>query len=150
MNDWETWRERVRDIHASRTTWWWWLLLFKFFLHQRKMIVFHWSLSVSKSTQVYRTLLRILADFSTAVVWMISILPMISNFPFHSSSLWGPFGAPQLWLVLTWTLHSSAFQFSGNDQVFFYLIAFFYFHFVVYWVKLSSLFYSLKSFPHQR
>ena len=26
MNDRETWRERVRDIRASRTTWWWWLL----------------------------------------------------------------------------------------------------------------------------
>ena len=24
MNDRETWRERVRDIHASRTWWWWW------------------------------------------------------------------------------------------------------------------------------
>ena len=24
MNDWEKWRERVRDIHASGTTWWWW------------------------------------------------------------------------------------------------------------------------------
>ena len=23
MNDWETWRERVRDIRASRTSWWW-------------------------------------------------------------------------------------------------------------------------------
>ena len=23
MNDRETWRERVRDIRASRTTWWW-------------------------------------------------------------------------------------------------------------------------------
>ena len=26
MNDRETWRERVRDIRASRTSWWWWLL----------------------------------------------------------------------------------------------------------------------------
>ena len=26
MNDREKWRERVRDIRASRTTWWWWLL----------------------------------------------------------------------------------------------------------------------------
>ena len=25
MNDRETWRERVRDIRASRTSWWWWL-----------------------------------------------------------------------------------------------------------------------------
>ena len=24
MNDWENWRERVRDIHANGTTWWWW------------------------------------------------------------------------------------------------------------------------------
>ena len=24
MNDWEEWRERVRDIRASGTTWWWW------------------------------------------------------------------------------------------------------------------------------
>ena len=24
MNDRETWRERVWDIRASRTTWWWW------------------------------------------------------------------------------------------------------------------------------
>ena len=24
MNDWEKWRERVRDICASGTTWWWW------------------------------------------------------------------------------------------------------------------------------
>ena len=25
INDREKWRERVRDIHASGTTWWWWL-----------------------------------------------------------------------------------------------------------------------------
>ena len=24
MNDWETWRERVRDIRAGCSTWWWW------------------------------------------------------------------------------------------------------------------------------
>ena len=24
MNDWEKWRERIRDIRATRTTWWWW------------------------------------------------------------------------------------------------------------------------------
>ena len=27
MNDREKWRERVRDIRASGTTWWWWWLL---------------------------------------------------------------------------------------------------------------------------
>ena len=24
MNDWEKWRERVRDIRATSKTWWWW------------------------------------------------------------------------------------------------------------------------------
>ena len=31
MNDWEKWRERVRDIRASGTTWWWCLYLGNFF-----------------------------------------------------------------------------------------------------------------------
>ena len=29
MNDWEKWRERVRDIRACDTTWWWWWWLIK-------------------------------------------------------------------------------------------------------------------------
>ena len=28
MNDWEKWRERVRDIRATSTTWWWWWILY--------------------------------------------------------------------------------------------------------------------------
>ena len=28
MNDREKWRERVRDIHASGTTWWWWMMMY--------------------------------------------------------------------------------------------------------------------------
>ena len=28
MNDREKWRERVRDIRASGTTWWWWLFFY--------------------------------------------------------------------------------------------------------------------------
>ena len=42
-------------------------------------MVFHWSLSDSKSPQVFRTLLRILADLNNAVVWMVSIHPVISK-----------------------------------------------------------------------
>ena len=26
MNDWDKWRERVRDIRASGATWWWWYI----------------------------------------------------------------------------------------------------------------------------
>ena len=33
MNDWEKWREMVKDIRAGGTTWWWWWL----FLHIRSL-----------------------------------------------------------------------------------------------------------------
>ena len=47
-------------------------------------MVSHWSLSDSKSPQVSRTLLSILADFNNAVVCMVSTRPLI----FKSSSPW--------------------------------------------------------------
>ena len=28
MNDWDKWRERVRDIRASGTTWWWYIYIY--------------------------------------------------------------------------------------------------------------------------
>ena len=46
-------------------------------------MVFHWSLSDSKSPQVFRTLLSILAILNNALVWTISTRPVI----FKSSSL---------------------------------------------------------------
>ena len=42
-------------------------------------MLFHWSLSDSKSPQVYRTLLSILAVFNNAVVWMVSTRPPTSK-----------------------------------------------------------------------
>ena len=45
-------------------------------------MVFRWSLSVSKSSQVSRTL-NVLADLNSSVVWMIFTFPLISK----SSSL---------------------------------------------------------------
>ena len=48
------------------------------------MVVFHCSLSDTKSPQVSRTLLSIQANRNNAVVWMISILPLTSD---SSSSL---------------------------------------------------------------
>ena len=50
---------------------------------------FHWSLRDSKSPQVSRTLLSILDNLSNAVVWMVSICPLISNF---SSPFTNPLG----------------------------------------------------------
>ena len=42
-------------------------------------MVFHWNLSDSKSPQVSRTLLSILAVFNKAVVWMVSTRPPTSK-----------------------------------------------------------------------
>ena len=41
---------------------------------------FNWRLSNSKSFHVSKTLLSILVDFNSAMVWMALILPLISNF----------------------------------------------------------------------
>ena len=49
------------------------------FSHQRLQMLFHWSLIDSKSSQVSRTFLSILADLSNAVVWMVSTRPFISK-----------------------------------------------------------------------
>ena len=46
-------------------------------------MVFHWSLSDSKSHQVSRTLLSILTVLNNAVVWMVSTLPPTSKSPSH-------------------------------------------------------------------
>ena len=51
--------------------------------------IVHWSLSDRKSPQVSRTLLSILANLNNAVVWIVSILPLIFN---SSSSLFKPLG----------------------------------------------------------
>ena len=44
-------------------------------------MIFHWSLSDSKTPQVSRTLLSILTDLNNAVVLMVSTRPLISKSP---------------------------------------------------------------------
>ena len=45
------------------------------------MEISHWSLSDSKPPQISRTLLSMLVDCISPVVWMILILPLISSSP---------------------------------------------------------------------
>ena len=56
-------------------------------------MVFHWSLSNSKSPHVSRTLLSILAVLNNAVVWMVSTRPPTSK----SSS---PFNNPFIIIII--------------------------------------------------
>ena len=55
------------------------LFTHKSFPHQHKLMVFHGSWSYSKSLQVSRTLLRIMAVLNNPVVWMVSSRPLISK-----------------------------------------------------------------------
>ena len=58
------------------------------FSHQLTLMVFNWNLSDSKSPQVSRTLLSILADLNNTVVWTVSPVLLFTNHPVLVSILW--------------------------------------------------------------
>ena len=71
-------------------------------------MVFHWSLSDSKSPQVSRTLLSILAGFNNAVVWMVSTRPPISESsrPFNNPLITVPKAPITIGTIVTLMFHS--------------------------------------------
>ena len=81
-------------------------------------MVFHWSLSDSKSPQISRTRLRILAVLSNAVAWIVSTRPpnFKSSRPFNNPFvivLNAPF---TIGTIVTFMFHSF-FQFSSKVEV---------------------------------
>ena len=105
--------------------------------HQHQLVVFHWSLSDSKSLQVScSVLMSIQADLNYAVICMVSIFLLISNF----SRLFFFFSKPledhskhtnYNWYHIH---HHIPHPFSALRQdPSIYLSAFFYFHSVVNW-----------------
>ena len=76
-------------------------------------MVFYRSLSIRKSSEIFRTLLSFLADLNNIVVWMVSIRSLIS----HSSILFtNPFGSfPSILITssITVTLMLHSFSFSS-------------------------------------
>ena len=71
-------------------------------------MVFHWKLSDSKSPQVSRTLLSILAVFNNAVVWMVSSRPPTSksSWPFKNPLVTVPKAAITIGIIVTYMFHS--------------------------------------------
>ena len=95
-------------------------------------MVFHWRLSDSKSPQVSRTLLSILAVFNNAVVWIVSTRPPTSKSsrPFNN-----PFGTVlkaliTIGIIVIFIFHSF-FQFSCKVDVLISLFTFFRFYSMV-------------------
>ena len=71
-------------------------------------MVFHWSLSDSKSPQVSRTLLSILAVLNNVVVWMVSTRQPTSNSssPFSNPLVTIPNAPITLGIIVTCMFHS--------------------------------------------
>ena len=71
-------------------------------------MVFHWSLSDSKSPKVSGTLLSILADLSNAVVWMVSTRPPTSKSTssFNNPSVTVPKTSITIGIIVTFMFYS--------------------------------------------
>ena len=71
-------------------------------------MVFHWSLSDSKSPQVSRTRLRNLTVLSPAVIWMVSTRPPTSKFsrPFNKPLVIVPRAPITTGTIVTFMFHS--------------------------------------------
>ena len=97
-----------------------------FFLHQLQLVVFHQSLSDSKSPQVSRTHLSILADLRNSVIWTVSNRFVISK---SSSPCTNPLVDCTKSTNYSWyngLFHvPQFFQFSSKVKVLIFLLAFF-------------------------
>ena len=71
-------------------------------------MVFHWSLSDSKSPQVSRTRLSILAVLSNAVIWIVStrLLTSKSSRPFNNPLVTVPNAPITIGTIVTFMFHS--------------------------------------------
>ena len=104
-------------------------------------MVFHWSLSDSKSPQVSRTLLSILAVLGNAFIWIVSTRPPISKSsrPFNNSLVI----VPKATITIGTNRHfhvPQPFQFSSKVEVLILLFTFLQFYSVVSWdSKVSSI-----------
>ena len=90
-------------------------------------MVFHWSLNDSKSSQVSRTLLGILADLENAVIWVVSTRPLISKFssPFTNRLVTVPSAPITIGITVTFMFHNFFFDsLTRSWYSFFFLFSF--------------------------
>ena len=113
-------------------------------------MVFHWSLSDSKFSQISRALLSILTDLKNSVICMVSIFSLISNSSsLFSRSIWRPFQAiPHNWHYCHLRVPHFFSLFFNTLTMFKYLSVFasFYFTFCAQPEQQNPLDYKLFSF----
>ena len=95
-------------------------------------MVFHWSLSDSKSPQISRTLLSILPVLNSTVVWMVSTRPQTSksSSPFNNPLVTEPKAPITIGTIVTSMFHSF-FLYPCKIEVLVLLFTFFQFYSVV-------------------
>ena len=84
-------------------------------------MVFHWSLSDSKSPQVSRTIFSILAIFNNAVVWIVFICPPTSKSsrPFNNPFVTVPNAPITIGIIVIFMFHRFYYHY---HYYFYYLI----------------------------
>ena len=89
-------------------------------------MVFHWSLSDSKSPQVSRTLLNIPAVRNIAVVWMVSTRPPTSksSSPFSNPLVTVPNAPITIVIIVTFMFHSFFNSLARSRYLSFYSYSF--------------------------
>ena len=97
-------------------------------------MVFHWSLSDSKSPQVSRTRLRILAVLSNAVIWIVSTRPPTSKSSrsFNNPLVIVPKAPITIGTIVTFMFHSF-FNSLARSRYLSFFFTFFQIYFVVSW-----------------
>ena len=85
-------------------------------------MVFHWSLSDSKSPQVSRTRLRILAVLSNAVIWIVSTRPPTpkSSRPFNNPLVIVPKAPITIDTIVAFMFHSFFNSFARSRYLSFF------------------------------
>ena len=109
-------------------------------------MVFYWSFSDSKSSQVSRTILSILADIDNAVVWMISPCPHIPkpSSPFTNPLVTLPSAPITIGVTITF-MFSSLFVFSFSSKVLVLIPLFAFFQFYLVFDREGKVYYSAGS-----
>ena len=89
-------------------------------------MAFHWSLSDSKSFQVSRTRLRILAVLDNAVVWIVSTRPLTSksSSPFNNLLVIVPKAPITIGAIGTFMLHSFFNSLARSRYLYFFSLSF--------------------------
>ena len=92
------------------------------FSHQLTLMVFYWNLSDSKSPQVSRTCLSILAVLNNALVWMVSTRPPTSksSSPLRNPLVTVPNAPIAVGIIVTCMFHSFFYSLAGSRYLSFF------------------------------